>query len=182
MPYKDPEDRKQQGKIYYLKNREKILKRSKEHQEKNKEKIKQYKKQRYMINREKILKEREKYYQENKDYILEQHKQYKKDRIEQHREYKRQDYRKRKKWLNGYKILKGCSICGYNRSPAALEFHHNGGKEFTIGECSSYGLKRIKKEIAKCIILCSNCHRELHEKKRKKTIMKEGINAKSKTQ
>lgn len=57
-----------------------------------------------------------------------------------------------------------CTKCGYNKSVASLCFHHldPSTKEFTIG--SKYNLKweRIKNEIDKCILLCHNCHDELH--------------------
>lgn len=58
-----------------------------------------------------------------------------------------------------------CAMCGYDDA-AALDFHHvNGGtKEFTIGwvVCYGYSLGRVKAELAKCIVLCSNCHRKHH--------------------
>jgi len=59
-----------------------------------------------------------------------------------------------------------CSSCGYNKNYSALEFHHldESTKEFgiTIRECSNYNLQKLIEESKKCIILCSNCHRELH--------------------
>jgi hypothetical protein len=59
----------------------------------------------------------------------------------------------------------GCKICGYNKCIEALEFHHLNPdeKDFTIasgGKTVSWDT--IKKEIDKCILLCANCHRELH--------------------
>lgn len=62
-----------------------------------------------------------------------------------------------------------CEICGYNKCKAALEFHHNDPtkKEFNISSAWSYNMDRIKKEIGKCILVCSNCHREIHENMRK---------------
>lgn len=59
-----------------------------------------------------------------------------------------------------------CSICGYDKNYAALEFHHTDPfqKEF------SFGLKgiprswdRMLKELEKCVLICSNCHGEHHE-------------------
>lgn len=58
-----------------------------------------------------------------------------------------------------------CKICGYNKSTYALEFHHlnTNEKDFSIsGKILS---PTIKAEIDKCILVCSNCHREIHEKK-----------------
>jgi hypothetical protein len=56
-----------------------------------------------------------------------------------------------------------CSRCGYNKCIAALEFHHTdptvkeGG---IIGSTAS--LKKQREEAQKCILVCANCHRELH--------------------
>lgn len=59
-----------------------------------------------------------------------------------------------------------CSICGYNKNYAALEFHHTDmkSKEFSPAELiySSYDLGQIFKELDKCILVCANCHREIH--------------------
>lgn len=57
-----------------------------------------------------------------------------------------------------------CVKCGYNKYVGALEFHHvDGNKDFGIaakGYTRSW--EKIKKELDKCILLCSNCHREIH--------------------
>lgn len=58
-----------------------------------------------------------------------------------------------------------CSMCGYNKFQGALEFHHTdpSQKDFAIahkGHCTSW--EKIKMELDKCILVCSNCHRELH--------------------
>ena len=57
-----------------------------------------------------------------------------------------------------------CSICGYSKCIAALEFHHKdpSTKLFRLGMGSGYSWKRIKEEAQKCILVCSNCHREIH--------------------
>lgn len=59
-----------------------------------------------------------------------------------------------------------CVNCGYNGHLAALEFHHLNPKEkdFTIGKMMNRKWDSIVKEIDKCIILCSNCHRIEHSK------------------
>lgn len=63
--------------------------------------------------------------------------------------------------------LKGgkCQLCGYNKCNGALEFHHIDapGKEFGIsGEGLSRSWKRVEEELKKCILVCSNCHCEIH--------------------
>lgn len=58
-----------------------------------------------------------------------------------------------------------CQRCGYNKSIEALEFHH---REETRKKFSpSYIIKRwswnrVVRELRKCVLLCSNCHKELH--------------------
>ncbi len=58
-----------------------------------------------------------------------------------------------------------CSFCGYDRVIDALEFHHLGAGKKDFG-LSQRGLtrswKRIKEELNKCILVCANCHREIH--------------------
>ena len=58
-----------------------------------------------------------------------------------------------------------CEICGYSRSSAALELHHLDAKKKLFG-ISGQGLTRawyrVKAEADKCIMICANCHRELH--------------------
>lgn len=58
-----------------------------------------------------------------------------------------------------------CERCGYNRYQGALEFHHQDPKEkdFAISNATSRKLTdKIKKELDKCILVCANCHREIH--------------------
>lgn len=57
-----------------------------------------------------------------------------------------------------------CEKCGYNKCIAALEFHHIDPtkKEFGLGQGNIYSFTRMKKELDKCQLLCSNCHREIH--------------------
>ena len=57
-----------------------------------------------------------------------------------------------------------CQICGYNRCLTAMEFHHPDPmeKDFSIStRITSW--KAIEKELEKCVLLCANCHREVHD-------------------
>ena len=56
-----------------------------------------------------------------------------------------------------------CEVCGYDKCIEALEFHHidETTKEFAVSG-STKSLDRQKAEADKCIMLCANCHRELH--------------------
>lgn len=58
-----------------------------------------------------------------------------------------------------------CKRCGYNRCPAALAFHHVNGKSFGIHRGMTMAWKKIVKELDKCILLCANCHAEVHWEK-----------------
>lgn len=62
-----------------------------------------------------------------------------------------------------------CSRCGYNKYVGALEFHHLDPTKKDFGICQ-ISLRQfndtIKKELDKCIILCSNCHKEVHNELR----------------
>ena len=59
----------------------------------------------------------------------------------------------------------GCSLCGYNKSISALCFHHKdpSEKEANVSSLRQASMKRIVSEIEKCIVVCANCHCELHE-------------------
>ena len=57
-----------------------------------------------------------------------------------------------------------CAICGYNKCPSALEFHHLDPeqKEFTLGSNTNKSTEIALNETKKCILVCANCHREIH--------------------
>ena len=68
--------------------------------------------------------------------------------------------------LIDYKISRPCK-CGEGH-PACLDFHHvSGDKDLEISNAvrEGWAWERILSEIAKCILLCSNCHRKLHYEK-----------------
>jgi predicted transcriptional regulator len=56
-----------------------------------------------------------------------------------------------------------CKLCAYDRHEGALQFHHldPSQKDFQIGgKSNSY--EKLLEEAKKCILLCSNCHSEVH--------------------
>jgi len=59
-----------------------------------------------------------------------------------------------------------CSICGYRKNLAALSFHHLDAtkKDFKL-DVTSLGRRTIESiltELSKCILVCQNCHAEIH--------------------
>lgn len=75
--------------------------------------------------------------------------------------YTRPGAEKKTEIVQAIKVERGCADCGYREHPAALEFDHRPGEEksFNIGEkMGCYSLTRIMEEIAKCEVVCANCH------------------------
>ena len=78
-----------------------------------------------------------------------------------------------KKWRRNTKLKlitcmgSKCQICGYNKSQNALEFHHIDPeeKDFSLSNtrANPKNWSTLIKELQKCILLCSNCHKEVHE-------------------
>lgn len=95
------------------------------------------------------------HYQKHKKYYLKKAKEWNKK------------YSKRNlKYIRKVKMIYGCQHCGYKKVHEALEFHHldRSQKDFSIANMAraSYSIKRIKKELRKCVLLCCRCHREEH--------------------
>lgn len=80
----------------------------------------------------------------------------------------RDNYNKSMEYLRSLKTK--CSHCGYDKNPAALEYHHpDENKEANVARLarvhlSSVQLAKLHAEIEKCELLCANCHREEHNK------------------
>ena len=74
---------------------------------------------------------------------------------------------RRRKLKNALVKYKGgsCIICGYNKSSWALDLHHINPKKKSF-ELNVKGLSRswdlLIKEADKCVLICANCHREVH--------------------
>ena len=129
----------------------------------------EYAKQWRKDNSKNIKKCRAKWVEDNYEKIIKDSKMWRVDNPEKVKNQRRRQREKKRKFIQDYKFSKGCSVCGYNKCVAALEFHHNGEKEFAIGLAAGkhVSMERLKEEIENCIVLCANCHRELHFKKMK---------------
>ena len=72
-------------------------------------------------------------------------------------------------FIRKFKDLR-CSKCGYDKCLSALDFHHLDPRTKSLSISQFIALQpfnrinkvRIFDELQKCIVLCSNCHRELH--------------------
>ena len=75
--------------------------------------------------------------------------------------YTRPNAEAKTKAVQDYKTAVGCVDCGFNSHPAALQFDHCVGsdKKFNIGEkVGSRSMDAIWEEVAKCDVVCANCH------------------------
>ena len=65
--------------------------------------------------------------------------------------------------LSKYKAYCGCQICR-EKEPVVLDLHHIDPsiKEGDPSSFAAYSTEKLKREIRKCIVLCSNCHRKVH--------------------
>ena len=77
------------------------------------------------------------------------------------------EYRERKRLLlRRLALFKGCLVCGYKRSHHALCYHHVDAStklmEVSRIANENYGWQKLRTEIRKCVVLCMNCHAEVH--------------------
>lgn len=72
-----------------------------------------------------------------------------------------------REFLKNYKLEKGCTDCGYNENDVALDFDHIRDKKFNLSILSRryVSIGSLKKEIEKCEVVCSNCHRVRTQKR-----------------
>ena len=99
---------------------------------------------------------------------------------EEQREYARKHYQANKEayrlrdqqrkqrsrdWVQSYKEEHGCNRCGENHV-ACLHFHHRDSKlkDSSIATMVSNRacIDALKREIAKCELVCANCHAKIH--------------------
>lgn len=101
------------------------------------------------------------HYEKNKTKMVQHHKKYQLENREQILAYKRAWYQRRRTILKRYKQMKGCIVCGEN-NPTVLQFHApNGHKEGKVS-CLINNWSKLKTEIARCIVVCANCHLQIH--------------------
>lgn len=69
--------------------------------------------------------------------------------------------------LQLFKMAGGqCTKCGYKKNLSGLSFHHTESieKDFKLDmrSLSNRKMSKVIQEFGKCILLCQNCHSELH--------------------
>jgi hypothetical protein len=72
--------------------------------------------------------------------------------------------RQKAEWWREYKKTLKCNRCPENH-PACLQFHHSDPtqKEVTVSQVVRWwSIRRIMEEVAKCEVLCANCHAKEH--------------------
>lgn len=158
MPHKSIEDRKEYVKRYresHPEYKEKAAKRNKLWREKNKEIIKEKRKVKYQENKE-----------TNRVLALQYYHSHKEEQSKKHLDRAHEAKIKAIK-LKGEK----CSVCGitYNGENASIfDFHHidPNEKEFNPKRVINSGLTtKALEELDKCVLVCANCHRLIHNSK-----------------
>ena len=79
-----------------------------------------------------------------------------------------------RQWWRELKGTKSCLQCGES-APECLHFHHRdpSEKEVDLAKIASSGQwskERILGEVAKCDVLCANCHLKYHWEERKQLL------------
>ena len=76
-------------------------------------------------------------------------------------------------YIRAYKEYHQCCECGEGRA-VCLDLHHTDPttKLFALNDAKSRSIKGIDTELAKCIVVCANCHRLIHAERRQEQARK----------
>lgn len=107
--------------------------------------------------------------QEWKDTHQEEMRKYRRDYYhrnkQDHFDRNKKSWDKIRKFILGLKITLKCTKCPES-DPRCLDFHHEDPKQKSVSIARihrmGWSLEKVQKEIDKCIVLCSNCHRKEH--------------------
>lgn len=86
---------------------------------------------------------------------------YEKNHPDMAKKFRDKTVRRNRDWLYRTKAERGCSRCGES-DPRCLDFHHisRDTKYRAVSQLVCAARETLKREIDKCIVLCSNCHRK----------------------
>jgi hypothetical protein len=145
---------KEKNRKYYLKNRDKVLKKMKKYKKIYKEKIKQYQIEYREKNKDKIKKQRKKYYQRNKKEILKKQKKHREKNKKRRNTYRiKKKYNiNNKQYINMLKIQNRCCAICYNKE-TIINKHTGKIKALSIDHDHKAGKVRG--------LLCSKCNKML---------------------
>jgi hypothetical protein len=133
----------------------------------------EYYRQWHQDHKEQVHQRHRAYAEKHRQAINERHsvynKQYYQDNPEQFVDNRRKRQQEIRAFIQQQKVGLFCKRCG-NADIRVLDFHHNDkrSKEASISSMAKRGWsnEHILQEIAKCEVLCSNCHRILHWEER----------------
>jgi len=109
-----------------------------------------------------------KYYQKNKALYRARNKKWQAKNPAAVREHKARYRAERRALVNTHKA-KPCTDCGIQYEPHIMQFDHvRGRKKFNISGCIDYSPEVLLREIAKCDVVCANCHMDRTWKRRRK--------------
>jgi len=72
--------------------------------------------------------------------------------------------RQKRLLLNRYKMAP-CTDCHIQYNPWVMEFDHLRDKKYIVSHMTNYKIARLEAEIAKCELVCANCHKERTHKR-----------------
>lgn len=122
-----------------------------------------YRKEYYLKNKEKALEQSSNRYLAKKEELLQYQREYRKTNRVLVTTKMKQKRSLRLRWAVK-ELGNQCAHCGVRYPDCVYDFHHTDKteKEFTIGENMLVSWDRFQKEIQKCLLLCANCHRQVH--------------------
>lgn len=153
MPYKDSSKYKAYQDEYRQKNKERLKEKNKRWREANAEVIKR-KKQAYHQSKKHGIEYRLRRAENSRRHA---------NKVTANRAYHKARYHEHMQWLDDIKARSGCIKCG-EKDIRCLEFHHRDRSQKVAGVTAlcGWGWKRLADEVAKCDVLCANCHCKAH--------------------